>query len=859
MRHFMLLLAVLSLAAPAAAQSFQSAWPENIERTWIGPEFWANRLQDWRIAGGRLECLEGAPGKPMRTVHLLTRRISAGDGEFALSVRLGLIEPADGSAPQAAAGFLIGVGPDIDYRAAALVHHGSGPGGGLFAGIDGAGRLFFRDNTAPGKAGPGAAAPAAPDASAAAPRDVELRLAAKPATGGKAALTLSSHDPTSGKQLASVTQEVDAARLAGGLALVSHPGGGKPARFWFKDWKTSGPRVEAHDDRTAGPILCTQYTLSGGVLKMTAQMMPLGPADTQDVRLEVQKDGAWKQVATAKIIAPGWTAPFRVENWDATKDTPYRVIYDLKQPGGGAKTCTWAGTVRRDPVEKPVLVIAGFTGNHNVAGGVDRPQFSWDNAHLWFPHNEVARHVGKHDPDVLFFSGDQVYEGASPTSPDTAHIYLDYMYKWYLWCWAFGDLARGRPCLSTPDDHDVFQGNLWGAGGRATEKDDKGGYVHPAGFVKMVERTQSSHLPDPPDAAPVAQGIGVYYSAMTYGRVSFAVIEDRKFKSGPNGLAPATTTGRADHENRADFDAKTADVPGAELLGPRQEKFLREWAADWRGADMKIELSQTVYANAATLHGGNLQRLRCDYDACGWPQSGRARALDALRRGFAFMLNGDQHLATIIHHGIDDWGDAGWSFCVPSIANFYPRAWVPLAPDPNRPAGLPDYCGRFRDGFDNPITVWAATNPGTPQGREPAALHDRMPGYGIVRMNKVDQTITMECWPRYADPTDPATGRQYPGWPKTIGMEDNYGRKAAAYLPTLAVKGMERPVVQVIDEKNGEIVYTLRIKAATFRPKVFREGTYTVKVGEPGTDRMKTVKGVASLAAGEEKTLPVEF
>ena len=93
-----------------------------------------------------------------------------------------------------------------------------------------------------------------------------------------------------------------------------------------------------------------------------------------------------------------------------------------------------------------------------------------------------------------------------------------------------------------------------------------------------------------------------------------------------------------------------------------------------------------------------------------------------------------------------------------------------------------------------------------------------MPGYGIVRFNKPDRTITMECWPRYVDPANPDTGGQYSGWPRTIDMEDNYSREAEAYLPSLRFTGMENPVVQVIDEADGEVVYTLRIKGTGFRP-----------------------------------------
>ena len=278
---------------------------------------------------------------------------------------------------------------------------------------------------------------------------------------------------------------------------------------------------------------------------------------------------------------------------------------------------------------------------------------------------------------------------------------------------------------------------------------------------------------------------------------------------------------------------------------------------------MKLAVSQTVFANMATHHGGNLDRLYGDLDSNGWPQSGRNRALHELRRGFAFMLQGDQHLSTIVHHGIDAHNDAGYSFCVPSIANFYPRGWDPGVPGGNRPEGAPDYMGEHYDGFGHPVTVYGVTNPtsltGISTGEEPLELHDKMPGYGIARFNKTDRTITMENWPRYTDPTDPSSGTQYPGWPKTISMEDNYGRKAVAYLPTLNVEGMTHPVVQVIEEQTNNIVYTLRINGNTFRPKVFGNGVYTVRVGAPEDDNMQTLRGIPALEPAATDTLTVGF
>jgi hypothetical protein len=61
--------------------------------------------------------------------------------------------------------------------------------------------------------------------------------------------------------------------------------------------------------------------------------------------------------------------------------------------------------------------------------------------------------------------------------------------------------------------YDVFQGNLWGEAGKATATQEAGGYTKPPAFVRMVERTQTSRLPDPHDRTPVLQNIGVDYSS----------------------------------------------------------------------------------------------------------------------------------------------------------------------------------------------------------------------------------------------------------------------------------------------------------------------------------------------------------
>ncbi|MHC4703667.1 MAG: hypothetical protein ACYTFQ_24165, partial [Planctomycetota bacterium] len=257
------------------------------------------------------------------------------------------------------------------------------------------------------------------------------------------------------------------------------------------------------------------------------------------------------------------------------------------------------------------------------------------------------------------------------------------------------------------------------------------------------------------------------------------------------------------------------------------------------------------------IHGKVGNRLLVDLDSNGWPQTGRNKALMEFRKAFALMIAGDQHLATIIHHGVNNWSDSGYSMCVPSIANLYLRWWAPLEPGKNREPGAPEYTGEFLDGLGNKVTMLAVANP-SPKRNGGDKLTTRAAGFGVVKFNVKTRKITMECWPRNVDITDPDTD-QYPGWPRTIDQQDNYARQPVAYLPTIEVSGMTNPVVQIIDEATGEITYTLRINGTSFRPKIFKTGTYTVKVGQQGTRKWKTLTGIQSLDLDKTETIKVDL
>jgi alkaline phosphatase D len=835
----------LAAPAPTFAGDFVAGFAEVHDRIWLGSQLWANPMEDWRVQGGRLECVGGGPN---RNVHVLTRQLGTRDGTLAMRVRVGRID--DGAA-RGSAGFRLGIRDEIDDYRSRLLY-----GKGLNAGLSTDGALFVGNQSRQEKA----------LSAALRARGVELRLSARPEGEGKKSysITLTAHDPASGKEVASVNADgVAAEKLIGNLALVNNPAGpgnasfGKKgekeppgARFWFDDWRIDGSKVEANDSQAFGPILFAMHTLSRGVLKMTAQMPPIGANEAQHVRLQVEQGGGWKTVAEEKIHPLARTATFRVLNWNDRRDTNYRLAYTLVDRTGMRGEAHYTGTVRKDPKDKETLIVGASSCI----------------ADFIFPNREMVRNLTLQNPDMLFFAGDQVYEQAGGYGIIRAPVeraVLNYLRKWYLFGWAFRELTRERVTVTIPDDHDVYQGNYWGNGGNpiSLAEHEAGGYVMPADFINVVHRTQTSHLPDPYDPTPLQQNITVYYAPLVYGRVGFAIVSDRMFKSGPRGTV-ATWPGRSDHLKDPKVDVRALDKPGLHLLGERQEKFLRAWGQDWRGVDLKCVLSQTNFCNVANYHGANREYLIADLDSGGWPQSARNRAIDLMRRAFALHLCGDQHLPSLVQYGIDEPGDANVVFCVPAGANVYPRSWQPDTegvPIKNRPAsGLPN-TGDYRDGLGNPLRVLAVGNPQEKYrpGRL-ASMQDKSCGWGVVRFHHKNQSMTVEAWRILANVAEPKRGDQFPGWPVTIKLLNNYGRTPTGYLPTVVVTGLTNPVVQVIDEGTKEVVYTLRVKGDRFRPMVFGPGRYTVRIHEPETGREQILFGLMPAQRPNEE-LRVKF
>lgn len=729
---------------------FSSDWHRTKNRTFLGESFWANPMEDWSVSDGTAVTRTGGGD---RNIQLITHQLERTNGSFQMSVHVRRIQAGkkDGGA-----GFRIGRKSELnEYRSNCFAK------GGVDAGlIDG--QLALDDAIQSIQVDPDSG--------------YQLQLSGTP-KGNRYELSLSALN-SRGRSLGSVSTLVAKEAVLGNVSVVSNFDARikneEGARYAFKHWKVNGDAFTVRPERKFGPILWSMYSLSdsrsseGFVLKLSALSGPLGRDSNKTVELQVQKQGRWTTISSAELDEDAWTAVFRVPNWDEKEATSFQLVYKEEHTDGTSTDHIRPGIIRANPNNRP-LRLGALTCQKDYG----------------FPYEPVANNLINLDPDLLYFSGDQLYEnhgGYGLIRRPAGLAIHNYLRKYYMFGWAFGEAMRDRPTLCIPDDHDVFHGNIWGEGGAAMKDtaggtSSKGGYIEPARMVNAVHRSNAGHHPDYFDPTPVKQDISVYYGDMVYGNVSFAILGDRQFKNGPENVD--TGPGRADHVADPDFDTASLDKPGLELLGDRQESFLRHWAKDWRGHSMKVLLSQTVFAGMATHHGKYDNYLKADLDSGGWPQTARNRTIDILREAMPLHVNGDQHLTSLVQYGVEQQRDSNWSFCVPAIAAGYPRWWRPDElgmPHKNRPSHGNSDTGELKDGLGNKVYVYAIGNPevGSKKNRYELA-HQKASGFGLVTIDTEAKTYHLESFKFMIDATDGKTSNQYPGWPVTIHQKENRG------------------------------------------------------------------------------------
>jgi alkaline phosphatase D len=738
-------------------QKVADGWSNTHDRVWIGGEYWANPMEDWHIIDAGAECLSTG-GR--RSIHSLTHQLTQAKS-FSLSVcfkRLNL------GASDGGAGLQLGLRSDInEYRSNCFEQNG------FAAGVI-KNQLTLGNKSTDLSQSLGL-------------HEVELTLSGEPRLG-VCQLQLEARLVSTGQLLAQLDDLIAFDKLLGNVSVISNFTDSSESktvkngtRYRFSQWTMKGEAFNAKPEQKFGPILWTMYTLNdtlseeGYVLKLSALTGPLGANDNHELELQIKESGKWKTLAKATLHTDAWVATFRIANWNEQQETAYRVVYPETRRDGSVLTDIFSGNIKSNPQNRK-LRMAALTCQNDYA----------------FPYAPVANNVVKLDPDLILFSGDQIYEnhgGFGHIRAPAAPAILNYLRKYYQFGWAFRDAMRNSPTVCLPDDHDVMQGNLWGEAGEPMSEDrlnpDRsdaaGGYIQPIRMLNTVHLTHTAHLPEPFDPMPTPSGLSSYYTTLVYGNVSFAILADRQWKSGPERLnIKVGETGEGEAPNLINPAYDREDL---QLLGKRQEDFLQGWGQEWRGHELKAVLSQTVFAGISTHQPLPDRYLKYDFDSSGWPATARNRAIDIMRASKALHICGDTHLGTLSQYGVHAQRDSNWAFCTPAIAAGWPMWWRPDDVNlvvKNRPSHGLSQTGEYLDSFGNKIYVYAVGNPlvGKSDNRYIMA-HEKGSGFGFITFDTKTKTYAMQAFRFLVDVSETNTNNQFDGWPVVIHQDENSG------------------------------------------------------------------------------------
>jgi len=504
---------------------------------------------------------------------------------------------------------------------------------------------------------------------------------------------------------------------------------------------------------SATEILWSQYCEHQGKMKLLVHLdsdptvPPPGVAEKVKLWLREEAGDSWKLAQTRSINYLTATALFEIESWPCHARRLFKV------------TCgdsVWKGIFRAEPKPGSVLKLVALSCHKDIA----------------WPWKEAIEEIISHDPDLVLFSGDQIYENdyGSPmfralTKEEVPKGMKNYLEKWRKFGEAFRELMRDRPTIMITDDHDVFSNDLWGKGGLRMKGDrTTGGYPTHPDWVNAAEFTQTGNLPDPVNPGPHGDGVLAYYTALEYGGVHFAILEDRKFKSAPSEVItkliappgfkwpnPRKTDFEIEVVLDPDYDCTKLDRPDLQLLGKEQEAFLKDWSNQLKQSGQ----IGAVVSSSPWAHVAMYSPTSADTDSNAWPQSGRNRALKAIGDAPVVMLHGDVHLGTLGRHGVDQFNDGPVAYSLPSFSSKASRKWEPLESGKNRKPGAPENTGEFHDRFGNKVTMYGAGN--------------GLNGYGIILFDTNKRETELQFHPMNEERKP--IKKKVSGWPHRVKFQ----------------------------------------------------------------------------------------
>jgi alkaline phosphatase D len=617
----------------------------------------------------------------------------------------------------------------------------------------------------------------------------------------------------------------------------------------FEKLKLAGKRLQIDRSKSSGPVAGTIQGVNGDKRRMVIYFMPLSANDYDTLLIDIRKQGdnVWRDQAKIAFNPANNRVVYNLDTLDNSENWEYRIIYKLPYSKETTKYYYHSGLIKSLPSldkKKNIIFLNGKADENYSASFVEN--------------------ILGETPDLVVFTGN--HTGSEKWIGDTSITKEAYYVQWLLFLNTYHNLLSEVPAILLPGKLDVNQEKIWGNQGEKKNNypidsifpsvyrnkeyqwhQQQGGYLMRNEYINYVYELQTAHIPFDTkfnDSNPVATG------SINYQGIDIALLESYYYKTSPEGIFGDTEIYNGIPRKRW-TSAKTFDVENATIYGKQQIEFLENWAKNWQESSLKIMLSQepkyamatypdsffyiSEYPELPNIVGNESDKIKLkDLSFNSWPQAERNKVIEILRSNHILDISGTDNIGAVVIQGVNRWGDANYSFDVPSVSPISSYRWTPEQTKYGSPEDYDKNCGDYFDSFLNRLRILAVVNTENKSGE--------VQYYGKLEFSPENGSIQLYCKASTKEGT-----QNIDGWPIKLSIADNYNRPARNYLPPIKIENdnTNKRIVTVKDD-NGEIVYSLPINGKTFTPKVFERGTYSMEIQKVAGEKPTIIRDIQS-------------
>lgn len=147
---------------------------------------------------------------------------------------------------------------------------------------------------------------------------------------------------------------------------------------------------------------------------------------------------------------------------------------------------------------------------------------------------------------------------------------------------------------------------------------------------------------------------------------------------------------------------------------------------------------------------------------------------------------------------------------------------------------------------------------------KPTLIHNastsHLPGITLIRMDKKHRATIFDTY-HFDQKQDDSYSLKLDSihWPQKMFQFDFHPDRKNISLPEVHVPEIRDSILEIHDESKDSLIYRYRIHGHFFRPPVFHDGPFTLKIGEPEVGFLQTVKQVKASNLLNNKQLTIRF